>query len=317
MKIVLASPRGFCAGVIRAIQVVSEALQRFGPPVYVRHGIVHNKRVIEELASRGAIFVEDPAEAPPGSILIFSAHGVSPAVRSAADGLHHRSIDATCPLVAKVHVEARHFANDDYDILLIGHAGHVEVEGTLGEAPNHIRLIEDVEDARTVRVRDASRVALLTQTTLSVDDTREIAEILTERFPRIKAPRKGDICYATQNRQDAVKELARIAERILVISDAESSNGIRLVETARRAGVTALRVEHAGELTSDWIASARVIGVTAGASVSEQVVQGVVDRIVELAWPERVEAESMPIVEESVRFEIPRVLRDLPIRPIR
>jgi 4-hydroxy-3-methylbut-2-enyl diphosphate reductase len=309
MKIILASPRGFCAGVFRAIEVVESALQCFGPPVYVRHGIVHNKTVINDLARRGAVFVEDPAQAPAGSVMVFSAHGVAPSVRDAASGLHQRTIDATCPLVEKVHVEARQYARMGYEILLVGHAGHVEVEGTIGEAPDHIHLVQDVEDARTVAVRDEDRVALLTQTTLSVDDTSAIVEVLRERFPALATPRRADICYATQNRQDAVKALARIADRILVISSTESSNGMRLAETARRAGSTVARIEDAEDLEADWCRASETIGITAGASVPEGVVESVVERIRELVQPDPVTVEEMPGVDEAVRFELPHALR--------
>ena len=308
MKILLASPRGFCAGVDRAIEIVEHALERYGPPVYVRHEIVHNRHVVEGLRAKGAVFVDEPEEAPEGAILIFSAHGVSPAVRAAAERQQLRTIDATCPLVTKVHVESRRFASEDYEIVLVGHAGHVEVEGTLGHAPERTRLVESVEDVATLEVRDPARLAVLTQTTLSVDDTREIMDALRERFPEIQLPRKDDICYATQNRQNAVKALTAEAELVLVVGAPESSNSNRLVELARRAGVQAHLVQTAEDVRPEWLAGVGCVGVTAGASAPEVLVEAVVERLRALGGPEATIA-SQPTVDEGVVFQLPSELR--------
>ncbi len=266
MDVLLADPRGFCAGVDRAIELVERALERFGPPVYVRHEIVHNRRVVEQLRERGVIFIEDPEEVPPGSLLIFSAHGVSPAVRDAAEKGKLRVIDATCPLVTKVHVEAQRLAREGYEIVLVGHRGHVEVEGTLGHAPERMHLVQSVDDVAALEVEDPERVGCVTQTTLSVDDTREIMDALLARFPRIVLPRKDDICYATQNRQDAVKRLTDEADVVIVVGAPESSNSNRLVELASKRGARAHLVQSADEIDSAWLAGARCVGVSAGAS---------------------------------------------------
>ena len=308
MRILLASPRGFCAGVDRAIEIVEQALERFGPPVYVRHEIVHNRHVVEGLRAKGAVFIEDPAEAPEGALLIYSAHGVSPAVREAADAQQLRTIDATCPLVTKVHVEAQRFDREDVEIALIGHAGHVEVEGTMGHAPERIRLVESVEDAEALEVRDPSRLAVLTQTTLSVDDTKQILAVLTRRFPEIRLPRKDDICYATQNRQNAVKDLAAQAELVLVVGAPESSNSNRLVELARTCGAAAHLVQDATEIDPAWLDGVACVGVTAGASAPEVLVQEVVERLSELA-PGPSEVVAPPLVDEGVVFQLPSALR--------
>jgi 4-hydroxy-3-methylbut-2-enyl diphosphate reductase len=308
MRIRLASPRGFCAGVDRAIEIVELALERFGPPVYVRHEIVHNRHVVEGLRAKGAVFVEDPADVPPGSLLVYSAHGVSPAVREAAARQDLHTIDATCPLVTKVHVEAQRFAKAEVEIVLVGHAGHVEVEGTMGHAPGRIRLVETVEDAETLEVRDPARLAVLTQTTLSVDDTREIMEVLRRRFPDIRLPRKDDICYATQNRQNAVKHLAEEADLVLVVGAPESSNSNRLVELARKRGVPAHLVQGAGEIRAEWLEGVACVGVTAGASAPEVLVEQVVDRLRALAGGDA-EVEADGIVDEGVVFQIPAELR--------
>jgi 4-hydroxy-3-methylbut-2-enyl diphosphate reductase len=309
MRVELASPRGFCAGVDRAIEIVELALARYGPPVYVRHEIVHNRHVVEGLRAKGAVFIEDPAEVPPGSLLVFSAHGVSPAIRRAADERGLRSIDATCPLVTKVHVEASRFAREGYEIILIGHAGHVEVEGTMGHAPERIHLVESAEDVARLRVRDPEKLACVTQTTLSIDDTAEVMAALRARFPAIRLPRKDDICYATQNRQNAVKELCRRAQVVLVVGAPTSSNSNRLVEIAAKAGAEAHRVEDAGEIEPGWLAGAACIGVTAGASAPEVLVEQVVARLRELAGPD-VEVEATPAVNEGVVFRLPAELRD-------
>jgi len=308
MEVILANPRGFCAGVDRAIEVAETALERFGPPVYVRHEIVHNRHVVDALRAKGAIFVEDPAEVPPGSILVFSAHGVSPAVREAAAKRGLRVIDATCPLVTKVHVEATRMAREGLEIVLIGHEGHVEVEGTLGHAPSAMHLVQSVEDVARLEVRDPERLGCVTQTTLSVDDTREILEALRARFPKIALPRKDDICYATQNRQNAVKRLTDDAEVVIVVGAPASSNSNRLVELAAKRGARAYLVESADEVDATWLAGVARVGVTAGASAPENLVQGVVARLVELAGgTARVQAQ--PEVDEGIVFQLPSALR--------
>ena len=309
MRILLGSPRGFCAGVDRAIEIVERALARYGPPVYVRHEIVHNRHVVDALRSKGAVFVEDPREVPRGSLLVFSAHGVSPAVREAAEAQGLRTIDATCPLVTKVHVEAERFARSGYEIVLVGHAGHVEVEGTMGHAPERIRLVETVQDAAALAPTAPEQLAVLTQTTLSVDDTREVMDALRERFPGIRLPRKDDICYATQNRQNAVKELVRDAELVLVVGAPESSNSNRLVEIARKAGVPAHLVQMAEDIDPAWLAGKSCVGVTAGASAPEVLVEQVVARLVALAGGEA-EVDSMPPIDEGVVFQLPGELRE-------
>lgn len=308
MKVLLASPRGFCAGVDRAIEIVEQCLQRFGPPVYVRHEIVHNRHVVESLRAKGAVFVEDPSEAPEGALLVFSAHGVSPAVRAAAAARRLRVIDATCPLVTKVHVEAQRFAREGYEIVLVGHAGHVEVEGTMGQAPDRMYLVETVEDVARLEVRDPTRLACLTQTTLSVDDTREILEALKARFPQIRLPRKDDICYATQNRQNAVKQVTREAELVLVVGAPESSNSNRLVEIAHRSGARGHLVQSARDIDPAWLEGVRCVAVTAGASAPEVLVQEVVERLRALAGPDT-EVASLPLVDEGVVFQLPAELR--------
>jgi 4-hydroxy-3-methylbut-2-enyl diphosphate reductase len=306
VRVLLANPRGFCAGVDRAIEIVELALRRFGPPVYVRHEIVHNRHVVEGLRAKGAVFVDDPAAVPPGALLVYSAHGVSPAVRAASAGRGLRAIDATCPLVTKVHVEAQRFDAGDYDLVLVGHAGHVEVEGTMGHAPGRMQLVERVEDVAHVRVRDPSRVACLTQTTLSVDDTREILDALRERFPEIRLPRKDDICYATQNRQNAVKELCRAAHVVLVVGAPESSNSNRLVEIAAKAGVRSHLVQTAADIDPAWLAGAACVGVTAGASAPEVLVEEVVERLRDLG---ATRVDSLPELNEGVVFQVPAELR--------
>jgi 4-hydroxy-3-methylbut-2-enyl diphosphate reductase len=308
MRVLLANPRGFCAGVDRAIEIVERALERFGPPVYVRHEIVHNRHVVESLRAKGAVFVEEPDEVPPGSLLVYSAHGVSPAVREAAARRGLRTIDATCPLVTKVHVEAQRFAREGREIVLVGHAGHVEVEGTMGHAPERIHLVEGPADVERLRVTDPARLAVLTQTTLSVDDTRDTVEALQRRFPAIRLPRKDDICYATQNRQNAVKELAREADLVLVVGAPESSNSNRLVEIARKQGVTAHLVQSAADIEPGWLRGVACVGVTAGASAPEVLVERVVERLGALAGG-AVRVDSLPAVDEGVVFQIPAELR--------
>jgi 4-hydroxy-3-methylbut-2-enyl diphosphate reductase len=308
VKILLASPRGFCAGVDRAIEIVELCLARYGPPVYVRHEIVHNRHVVQDLRAKGAVFVDDPADVPEGSLLVFSAHGVSPQVRDAAGQRRLRVIDATCPLVTKVHVEALRFAREGYEIVLVGHAGHVEVEGTMGHAPERMHLVENVEDVQRLAVRDPERLACLTQTTLSVDDTREIMEALRRRFPAIRLPRKDDICYATQNRQNAVKQLTREADVLLVVGAPESSNSNRLVELGAKTGARAHLVQSAADVDPAWLDGARCVGVTAGASAPEFLVQQVVARVREIAGPGTA-IDSLPRVDEGVVFQLPAELR--------
>ncbi len=308
MRILLASPRGFCAGVDRAIDVVELALEQYGAPGYVRHEIVHNRHVVESLRAKGAVFVDDPAEAPPGSLLIYSAHGVSPAVREAAQQRGLRTIDATCPLVTKVHVEALRMARDDFDIVLVGHAGHVEVEGTMGHAPERMHLVQSVDDVERLAVRDPQRVGCLTQTTLSLDDTREIVAALRARFPAIVLPRKDDICYATQNRQNAVKEITREAEVVIVVGAPESSNSNRLVEIASKQGARAYLVHSAVDIDPAWVRDVACVGVTAGASAPEVLVREVVQRLERLADGDA-EVDSLPGVDEGVVFQLPAELR--------
>ncbi len=305
-QLYLARPRGFCAGVDRAIEVVRETLRQYGSPVFVRHAIVHNRHVVEELEREGAVFVEDTGQIPEGSVAIFSAHGVSPQVRVEAEKRGLRAIDATCPLVTKVHLEARRFAEKGYSILLIGHRGHVEVEGTLGEAPDHILLIETGEDAERIEVPDPEKVALITQTTLSVDDTREIAEVLKARFPQIHIPSAKDICYATQNRQDAVKALCKKVEAVIVIGSPASSNSNRLREVAEGAGRRAWLIEEANQINPRWLEGISRLGVTSGASTPESLVQAVISRLSELGAESVVELEGEI---ETIRFQLPRELQ--------
>jgi len=309
MRALLANPRGFCAGVDRAIEIVEVALARHGAPVYVRHEIVHNRHVVESLRAKGAVFVDELVDVPAGALVVFSAHGVSPAVRAEAAARGLRTLDATCPLVTKVHVEARRFAGADHEIVLVGHAGHVEVEGTMGQAPERMHLVEDVADVAKLAPRDPSHLAVLTQTTLSVDDTREVLEALKQRFPEIQLPRKDDICYATQNRQNAVKQLVREADVVLVVGAPTSSNSNRLVEIAQKAGVGAHLVESADEIRPEWIAGARCVGVTAGASAPEVLVDAVIERLRALAGGDLV-VDSLPAVDEGIAFQLPAELRE-------
>lgn len=309
MHILLANPRGFCAGVDRAIEVVERALARFEEPIYVRHEIVHNRYVVEGLRTAGAVFIDDPRQAPEGARLIYSAHGVSPAVRQAAaeQGLH--TIDATCPLVTKVHNEVKRMVERGYEVVMIGHAGHVEVEGTTGQAPDHVLLVEEVEDVERLSVRDPQCLGCVTQTTLSVDDTREIVEALKARFPAIELPKRDDICYATQNRQEAVKELARRADLVLVVGAPASSNSNRLAEVAARRGVVSHLIQNAMEIEPSWLAGVDCVGVTAGASTPEFLVQRVVERLRALGGPES-RGDSLPEVDEGMTFKLPPELRD-------
>jgi 4-hydroxy-3-methylbut-2-enyl diphosphate reductase len=305
-EVIVASPRGFCAGVSHAIEIVDLVLEREGPPVYVRHEIVHNRSVVDTLRAQGAVFVDELADVPPGGLVIFSAHGVAPAVREDARARGLRVVDATCPLVTKVHVEALRYARDGYDILLIGHRGHVEVVGTLGHAPQQMHLVQTVADVEHVAVRDPQRVAVVTQTTLSVDDTREIVEAIRQRFPDVHLPAKDDICYATQNRQTAVKELARQSDYVLVIGSPTSSNANRLVEVARNAGTAAALIEDAGDIASEWLDGVRTVGLTAGASTPEDLVQAAIAHLRGLGFAR---VRDLTTAVEHVTFPLSRALR--------
>jgi 4-hydroxy-3-methylbut-2-enyl diphosphate reductase len=303
----LAAPRGYCAGVDRAVITVEKALDLYGAPVYVRKQIVHNKHVVSDLESRGAVFVEELDEVPEGATVVFSAHGVSPAVHEQAKARGLKTIDATCPLVTKVHHEAKRFANDDYDILLIGHAGHEEVEGTSGEAPEHIQLVQGPDDVAGIVVRDPSKVAWLSQTTLSVDETLETVDAIRKRFPELLDPPSDDICYATQNRQLAVKEIAHDADLVIVVGSANSSNSVRLAEVALEAGAKAAhRVDDAGEIDDAWLEGVAKVSVTSGASVPEALVEGVLSYLSERGYPD---AEAVHSAEESLIFALPPELR--------
>jgi 4-hydroxy-3-methylbut-2-en-1-yl diphosphate reductase len=276
-RVLLASPRGFCAGVERAVETVERALDAYGPPVYVRKQIVHNAHVVRDLEDRGAVFVDSEAEVPPGETVVFSAHGVAPAVHERAAALGLNAIDATCPLVTKVHAQARRYAAEGYAIVLVGHAGHEEVEGTMGEAPGAIQLVESVEDVEALEPPPGRPLAYVTQTTLSVDETREIIDALRQRFPDVRGPQREDICYATTNRQRAVKELLPSVDLLLVIGSRNSSNSNRLVEVARAAGVESHLVDDETELDDAWFAHAETVGVTSGASAPERLVERVCD----------------------------------------
>ena len=309
MRILLGRPRGFCAGVDRAIEIVEKALQQVDAPVYVRHEIVHNRHVVEDLRTKGAVFVEEPGDAPEGALLVYSAHGVSPAVRRAAESQHLRTIDATCPLVTKVHNEVHRMVAGGYDIVMIGHQGHVEVEGTMGQAPERMHLVETVADVETLEVRDPSKIGCVTQTTLSVDDTRAVKEALAARFPKIVLPRRDDICYATQNRQDAVKKLAFSAQLVLVVGAPESSNSNRLAEVAAKEGVASHLIQSAEDINPDWLEGIETVGVTAGASSPEFVVDQVVARLVEFGGDDS-EVDSLSGVDEDITFKLPTELRN-------
>jgi len=309
MRILLASPRGFCAGVDRAIEIVELALQQQDRPVYVRHEIVHNRHVVDGLRDKGATFIENPEDAPEGAVLIYSAHGVSPAIRERANAKQLETIDATCPLVTKVHNEVRRMVSLGFEIVMIGHEGHVEVEGTMGQAPASMYLVETVEDVESLEVRNPTRLGCVTQTTLSVDDTRDVMRALFERFPQIALPKRDDICYATQNRQDAVKQLAEQADLVLVVGAPASSNSNRLVEVASRLGVTAYLIQTAEDVDPSWLEDVQCVGVTAGASTPDILVQGVIEHLSELA-DGGATLDSLPEVDEDVRFKLPRELRD-------
>jgi 4-hydroxy-3-methylbut-2-enyl diphosphate reductase len=301
-KLLLAKPRGFCAGVDRAIDVVHMALELFAAPIYVRREIVHNKHVIQSLAAKGAVFVDEVDQVPAGAVVIFSAHGVSPEVRARAEAKHLRVIDATCPLVTKVHMEAVRFAREGRSIILVGHAGHDEIVGTMGEAPGCTQLVSSVEEAEKVQVSDPERVAVTTQTTLGVDDTREIIDVLRRRFPKLVSPSSDDICYATQNRQGAVKLLAKQAEVILVLGSENSSNSRRLREVAEMSGARAYLIEDASKIDPAWLEEPQCVGVTAGASAPEHLVRDVVAYFKNMGVDQVEEIES---VEEKVTFTPP------------
>ena len=306
-KILLAAPRGYCAGVDRAVQTVEKALDIYGAPVYVRKQIVHNKHVVTTLEKKGAIFVEETDQVPEGSIVVFSAHGVSPLVHQQAAARNLKTIDATCPLVTKVHQEARRFAADDLQILLIGHEGHEEVEGTAGEAPNHVKLVDGPGEARSIEIDNSRPVAWLSQTTLSVDETLETVAILRERFPQLQDPPSDDICYATQNRQTAIKEIAPETELVLVVGSKNSSNSVRLVEVAKEYGAkNAYLIDYASEVRDEWFEGVETIGVTSGASVPELLVR---DLLEELSRRGYGEVETVTATEESLIFAIPPELR--------
>ena len=302
-KIILANPRGFCAGVVRAIEVVERALDLLPPPIYVFHEIVHNRHVVGRLSARGIVFVNRLEEVPDGSICIFSAHGVSPSVRQLAKHKQFRVIDATCPLVTKVHLEAIRFTRDGYSLVLIGHPGHEEVDGTMGEAPMH--LVSSVQDVESLQISDPEKVVYLTQTTLSLDDTAQIVEALRARYPRLTSPPKDDICYATQNRQNAVKNVAQSVDLMLVVGSSNSSNSQRLTEAAQAAGVPAYLVNDETEIRSEWLEQAEVVGVTAGASAPEEIVLQVVDH---LRSSQAIQVEGLELEDEHVHFAIPQGL---------
>ena len=308
LNLVLASPRGFCAGVDRAITIVEKALEMYGAPIYVQHEIVHNKHVVQRLRNEGAVFVENIDEIPEGSHAIFSAHGVSPEVRKRADKRKLQVLDATCPLVTKVHREAQRYAQKEHTIILIGHHNHVEVKGTVGEAPEHIFVVGTVEEVSDLKIPDEKKVGYITQTTLSLDDTAEIITALKVRFPEIKGPAKDDICYATQNRQNAVKALSKEVDLVLVVGAQNSSNSVRLLEVAETTGVKARRIESAAELDPEWLEEVRNVGITAGASAPEDIVQGIVAEISKMSSSSSV--RDLEIVQEDVTFALPTVLRN-------
>ena len=306
MDVLLANPRGFCAGVERAIEIVERALALYGAPIYVRHEVVHNKFVVEDLRAKGAVFVEELDEVPEGATVIFSAHGVSQAVRAEAERRGLRVFDATCPLVTKVHSEVQRLREAGREVVMIGHRGHPEVEGTMGQAAGGIYLVENVDDVAKLRVQNEDRLAYVTQTTLSVDDARVIVHALEARFPNITGPRKDDICYATQNRQDAVKQMAGRCDLVIVVGSPNSSNSNRLREVAMNRGVDAYLVDGAGEIRAEWLAGRRQVGVTAGASAPEVLVQQVIRRLEALGAGKVLQLEGNP---EHVVFSLPRELQ--------
>ncbi|BBU21616.1 4-hydroxy-3-methylbut-2-enyl diphosphate reductase [Mycobacterium xenopi] len=306
-RVLLAEPRGYCAGVDRAVETVERALEKHGPPVYVRHEIVHNRHVVETLAKAGAVFVDETDEVPEGAIVVFSAHGVAPTVHASAAARNLQVIDATCPLVTKVHNEAKRFARDDYDILLIGHEGHEEVIGTAGEAPDHVQLVDGPAAVDRVRVRDENKVIWLSQTTLSVDETMDIVERLRRRFPKLQDPPSDDICYATQNRQVAVKAMAPQCQLVIVVGSANSSNSMRLVEVALGAGSRAAHlVDCADDIDPRWLDDVTTVGVTSGASVPEVLVRGVLERLAKYGYDV---VQPVTTANETLVFALPREIR--------
>jgi len=305
-RVLLAAPRGYCAGVDRAVQTVEHALDLHGPPVYVRKEIVHNKHVVEELSARGAIFVDQETEVPEGALVVFSAHGVAPSVHANSAARNLRTIDATCPLVTKVHVEARRFAEQGFTIILVGHDGHEEVEGTTGEAPDSIILVESAEDVDSLEVEDPDRVAMITQTTLSVDETSDIIARLREKFPNLTTPKSDDICYATTNRQLAVKQLARECDLVLVVGSKNSSNSNRLVDVTRDLGTASYLIDNAGEVQEDWLEGVETVGITSGASAPEKLVSELVDFFRARGTDD---VSELRAIDEDVRFMLPKTIR--------
>ena len=306
-KLLLAAPRGYCAGVDRAVQTVERALEMHGAPVYVRKEIVHNKHVVAELRERGAIFVEEETDVPEGAVCVFSAHGVAPSVRKGAEERNLQTIDATCPLVTKVHREATRFAEQGYTIVLVGHDGHEEVEGTMGEAPEQIVLVQSEEDVDALELDDPERVAYITQTTLAVDETSSIVARLQERFPSIVGPRTDDICYATTNRQSAVKQMAASCDLMLVVGSRNSSNSVRLVEVARDCGTDAHLIDSVGEVQEEWLAGVRVLGISSGASAPEHLVTELVDFFRARGVQD---ISEFHVIREDVRFMLPKPIRE-------
>jgi 4-hydroxy-3-methylbut-2-en-1-yl diphosphate reductase len=309
LTVLLAAPRGCCAGVERAIDIVELALELYGPPVYVRHQIVHNAHVVADLEAKGAVFVEDEAEVPEGGLIVFSAHGVAPQVKERSPAPALRAIDATCPLVTKVHLEAQKYADEGYSIVLVGHAGHQEVIGTMGHAPASITLVETPEDVEHLDLPDPDRVAYLSQTTLSVDEANEVIAARRRRYPQARGPRGDDICYATQNRQDAVKVLARRSDLVLVVGSANSSNSKRMVEVARACGTPAHLIEDADAIDGEWLAGVATVGLTSGASAPEPLVEQVIARLE--SRPGGVVVETVQVIDEDMHFALPRDLQRL------
>ena len=308
MKVLLAQPRGFCAGVVRAVEIVELALKKYGPPVYVRHEIVHNKRVVEDLRAKGAVFVDEVDDIPKGAITVFSAHGVSRKVVSDADLRGLEVIDATCPLVARVHTEGQRYAAEGFEVVLIGHAGHAEVEGTLGQINGRVHLVGSVDDVKSLAVGDPEKLAYVTQTTLSVDDTRDIIAALKGRFPEIHGPDVKDICYATQNRQHAMRELAEKSDVLLVLGAKNSSNSNRLREIGEDMNIPSYLIDDADGLQPGWIAGKRVVGITAGASAPEALVDELIAKLRTLS---DIEVEMLDGVTENIHFKLPRQLKDV------
>jgi 4-hydroxy-3-methylbut-2-enyl diphosphate reductase len=306
-KLLLAAPRGYCAGVDRAVQAVERALEMNGRPVYVRKEIVHNKHVVQSLRERGAVFVDDEQDIPDGAVTVFSAHGIAPSVRASAEAKGLQTIDATCPLVTKVHVEAQRFAREGYTIVLVGHEGHEEVEGTMGEAPDLMVLVQNEQDVLDLEVPDPERVAYITQTTLAVNETSAIVALLRERFPKIVGPRTDDICYATTNRQAAVQRMADICDLVLVVGSRNSSNSARLVEVARDQGAEAYLIDNRGEVREQWLEGKRVVGISSGASAPEYLVR----ELVEFFRARGVtDVAELDVIRENVRFMLPKEIRE-------